>query len=394
MSSTELGIDLLKAKTKEFIGSREVKTGVLCHPASVTKAFEHIVLILEKATKLTTFFGPQHGIYGETQDNMIEWEDLKDSQGRPIYSLYGKTRVPSDQSLREVQLMVIDLFDVGSRYYTFQYTMAYMMEVCAKLGIPVIVCDRPNPLGGELIEGPILDSRFRSFVGRYEIPVCHGMTIGELAFLFAEKMSPKPKIKIVPMKGWRRRMFWPDTKLVWTLPSPNMPNFEAALLYPGMCLLEASTLSEGRGTTRPFELIGAPFFEWDKIEREYQKLCRSLQLLPVTFHRQGFIPTFHKFAGQICRGALQISPNPLKFKPLRHAVTLLWIFRQLYGRDWDWTSPPYEYEFEKKPIDILMGGTETREVIDSGGSLKQLYRQWANDEKKFRRTRLPFLRYR
>jgi uncharacterized protein YbbC (DUF1343 family) len=394
MKTISTGIDQLERQIAVLLKKTRTKNiGVLCHPSSATRQFRHLVSVVEEKAKIVALFGPQHGIHGETQDNMIEWQDTRDEKGRPVFSLYGERRKPTRESLKNVELMIIDLFDVGSRYYTFIYTMAYMLEVCGELDIPVLICDRPNPLGGELIEGPILDLKYKSFVGMYELPVCHGMTVGELAGFFASKMKNPPQILISGMLGWKRKMHWPETGLTWTLPSPNMPSYTASVFYPGGCLLEATTLSEGRGTTRPFELIGAPFFNWDDIEKEYREICKKLKVQPAAFHRQGFIPTFHKFSGQICKGALQFCADPKKFSPLRHTVILLWIFRKLYGAQWKWTDPPYEYEYEKLPIDILAGGTDIREAIDNQSSLAKLFGSWKSDEAKFRKLRKEFLIY-
>ncbi|MDB5038532.1 MAG: hypothetical protein JWQ35_2060 [Bacteriovoracaceae bacterium] len=394
MKVTSLGIDLLNSNPKKYLGKRGSKrVAALCHPSSATRQYKHLVSILEENADLVALFGPQHGIHGETQDNMIEWQDSRDEKARPVHSLYGERRKPTRESLKNIDLVVIDLFDVGARYYTFIYTMAYMLEVCGELGIPVLVCDRPNPLGGKFIEGNILDLRFKSFVGMFALPVCHGMTLGELAQFFCDQLSKKPPLQIIKIKNWKRSQLANETGLTWTLPSPNMPSFDAAVVYPGMCLLEATTLSEGRGTTRPFELIGAPFINWAEVEEEYLKLSRSLKTVPASLHRQGFIPTFHKFKGELCRGALQLVSDPKKFQPLRHAVMILWILRKLYPHKWKWKSPPYEYEYEKLPIDILAGGTDMREIIDKGLPLNKLFKQWQSDEKKFEKIRKPYLLY-
>jgi len=391
MTRTILGIDSLEAFIKKNRLNKK-NFGVLCHPSSITSNREHLANLLDRKTNLKSLFGPQHGIYGETQDNMIEWEDTRDQKGRPIHSLYGINRKPTHDSLKGLDFMVVDLFDVGARYYTFIYTLSYMMEVCGDLGIEVIVCDRPNPLGGEHVEGNILDLKYKSFVGLHPLPVCHGMTVGELALYFQQFHAKPAKLHILKMKSWKRSYLYPQTKGEWLLPSPNMPMYETAAVYPGMCLLEATSLSEGRGTTRPFELIGAPFFNWNDIEKEYLRICKELKMKPVHFHRQGFIPTFHKFKGELCFGALQIPPA--KFQPLRHMLVLLWIFRKLYGNQWSWKEPPYEYEYEKLPIDILAGGTQMRETIDGGLSLKSLFQAWQEDEKTFRKLRKPYLLYR
>lgn len=387
MSHVILGIDQLSASKL-----RAKRIGILCHPSSATRQFSHLEDILD--AKITKIFGPQHGIHGETQDNMIEWQDTRDEKGRPIYSLYGERRIPTLDQLRDLDLMVIDLMDVGARYYTFIYTMSYMLERCAEIDLPVLICDRPNPLSGERIEGPLLNMNYRSFVGLHRLPVCHGMSIGELALLFAETMEKRPDIRILKMKSWKRKMHWPETGLTWTLPSPNMPSFGAAMFYPGGCLLEGTSLSEGRGTTRPFELIGAPFIDWIKVEAEYRRLCKALKLpMVVAFHRQGFIPTFHKYKGEICFGALQVCLKNQTFMPLRHTTLILWILRKLYPSLWTWKQPPYEYEYEKLPIDILAGGPDLREHIDRQLPLKDLFSNWKEDEIAFRKLRRPFLLY-
>ncbi len=395
MKQITLGIDLLSGalRRRKLKLKRKPRVAILCHPSSVDRQHRHLESIIEESAELVALFGPQHGIHGETQDNMIEWQDTLDSKGRPVYSLYGERRRPTLDSLKGVDVVVIDLFDVGARYYTFIYTMLYMLEVCGELGVSVIVCDRPNPLGGQLIEGPILDMNYKSFVGMFPLTVCHGMTIGELAQFFNFSLKQKPPLEVLKMRGWKRSMHWPETGVAWTLPSPNMPAYTTSLLYPGLCLLEATTLSEGRGTTRPFELIGAPFFDWDKIQSEYFKEAKRLKLPPVVFHRQGFMPTFHKFSTQLCRGALQFVPKPKGFLPLRHMTLLLWVFRKLYQKQWDWKSPPYEYEFDKLPIDILAGGPALRQAVDSQSDLKALFGSWTADEAIFKRQRRAHLLY-
>lgn len=392
MKLVSCGIDQLRTVIKSEKLSKK-SFGVLCHPSSVSSKMEHIIHILESCTQLNALFGPQHGIDCETQDNMIEWKNFRDKKGRPVYSLYGETRIPSEESLKDLDYMVIDLFDVGARLYTYIYTMSYMLEACAKAGVKVIICDRPNPLGGLQIEGSLLDLQFKSFVGLHKIPMRHGMTIGELALLFSESYSIQPEIRVLKCRSWKRSMTFDQTGIQWTLPSPNMPSYETARIFPGMVFLEATSLSEGRGTTRPFELIGAPFFDWDEIENIYREEAKRLELPPIVFHRQSFIPSFHKFAGEKCYGALQFPSKKASFQPVRYGVLMLWIFRKLYGNQWTWKQPPYEYEFEKLPIDILGGNTEIREFVDSQLPLKKLFNQWKVAEKSFKSQRKDFLLY-
>jgi uncharacterized protein YbbC (DUF1343 family) len=393
MKAIQPGIEALSSLLKQP-NYRKKTYAVLCHPPSINSKFQHLVELMELSkVRLRALFGPQHGIYGETQDNMIEWEDFKDEQNRPVYSLYGKTRIPTEASLDGIDSIVVDLFDVGARYYTFIYTLSYMMEVAGKLGKEVIICDRPNPLGGKMIEGPILQKDFRSFVGRFEIPTVHGMSIGELAQLFADRMDSPPPLKILRVKNWSRKDNFEVWGKHWMLPSPNLPTFEGCRFYPGMCLLEATNLSEGRGTTRPFELIGAPFMNWKEIEKLYRPLAKKFKLPEVVFHRQGFAPNFHKHQGQLCHGATQVLLSKKDFPALRHAVILLWVFRKLYGDQWKWTSPPYEYEYKNLPIDILAGSTRIRECIDQQSSLSDLFKDWEKDEKSFQKIRKKYLLY-
>jgi len=392
MKAPRYGIDRIQEILRRRKG-RKQRVAVLCHPASVDRHFNHLVPLVEKEAQVVALFGPQHGIYGETQDNMIEWQDFHDEKGRPIYSLYGETRIPTKESLEDVEAIIIDLFDVGARYYTFIYTMSYVMEVCAQLGKKVILCDRPNPLGGKMVEGPILDLNYRSFVGRFDISTTHGMTIGELAFYFAEKMDPKPDLQIVKVVGWDRKSNFLSNGRPWLLPSPNLPTFEGCRLYPGMCLLEGTSLSEGRGTTRPFELIGAPFFKWNEIEKLYNQHAKTLRLQEIYFHRQGFIPSFHKYKSELCFGAHQIIAQKTDFKAVRHAALLLWVLRKLYGQSWTWNQPPYEYEYDKLPIDILSGSPDLRQTVDESRPLAKLFKEWNESERLFSKLRTKFLLY-
>ncbi len=242
-------------------GLRGARVGLLVHPASVNRKLEHAADLFLRSRKLTlkVLFGPQHGIRGETQDNMIEWEGFRDGRtGLPVFSLYGHTRKPESAMLEDIDVMVIDLQDIGSRYYTFIWTMELCMQSCLEAGKPVVVLDRPNPIGGTLVEGPVLDEQCASFVGQRPLPVRHGMSMGEIALYLKESFYPGLELHIVPMQGWQRKMWFDNTKLPWVLPSPNMPAIDTASVYPGMCLLEGTMVSEGRGTTRPFEISAPP----------------------------------------------------------------------------------------------------------------------------------------
>ena len=332
------------------------RVGALLHPASVSSKLEHTSRILERhhgdLFRLTAFFGPQHGFLGQTQDNMVEWQSYEHARlGVPVYSLYGEHREPSAEMLRDLDLLLVDLHDIGSRYYTFIWTLYLCLRACAKHDVDVVVLDRPNPINGVTTEGPLLDSNYKSFVGMHSIPVRHGRTIGELARQFREEAFPECRLSILPMKGWERPMWFDQTGLPWVMPSPNMPTLDTATVYSGMCLLEATNISEGRGTTRPFEIFGAPFID-------AEELCRELNdsKLPGVFFRENYFqPTFHKFAGELCAGAQIHVWDRTSFRPFETGIEIIRRLRKLYPDQFAWKQPPYEYETEKLPIEILLG---------------------------------------
>lgn len=384
------GIDRFEKKfPRKFHGS---KAGLLIHPASVNKKIIHFKDLIKKSKKLRieAFFGPQHGIYGNTQDNMIEWKGFIDKEtGLPVYSLYGETRKPTKQMLGAIEILIIDLQDIGSRYYTFIWTMALCMEACEELEIPVIVLDRVNPIGGHLTEGPSLQHDFRSFVGLHPLSVRHGMTIGELAIYFKDRFYPKLDLSVIPLKGWQRNQWFDQTGLPWVMPSPNMPTLETATVYPGMCILEGTILSEGRGTTRPFEIFGAPFIEPEKLVRR----LKDYSLKGVIFRPLYFTPTFNKFSGELCGGVQIHVTDRDRFKPFKTAVAILLSIHDLYPNINLWRKPPYEYEFEKLPFDILTGSDRLRKDIEAGVKLSYI-EEWCNIEKKnFEKLRKNYLLY-
>ena len=360
MGKMRTGLDRLR---REMLPGFRV--GLLSHYAAVNSGYRSSLDVLAAMPEIDIqmLFGPQHGFYGETQDNMIEWEGYIHPQyGIPVYSLYGKSRKPAPQMLAELDCLVVDLQDVGARYYTYIYTMAYCMRTCSETGVPVVVLDRPNPLGISIIEGKPLGKGYESFVGLYPIPVRHGLTVGELALLFA-RLDSLPQPQVIRMDGWDGEGIPDDYQ--WVYPSPNMPTNDTALVYPGMCLLEATNLSEGRGTTRPFNVFGAPWI--DGIE-----LCSRLNgtvfLEGAVLRPHAFIPTFNKHAGEMCYGAEIHVLDRLKFRPLRAGLgILLESFR--YSRT-GWNDPPYEYEFRKMPVDILSGGPEVREAVNESDAEK------------------------
>lgn len=338
----------------EFRGAR---IGALLHPASVSAKLEHASQIFERHNRdlfrLSAFFGPQHGFHGETQDNMMEWKSYEHPRlGIPVHSLYGEHREPTAEMLQALDVLLIDLQDIGTRYYTFIWTMYLCMRACEKAGVAVIVLDRPNPINGTTMQGPVLSSDYKSFVGMHPIPVRHGRTIGELAQQFRDEAFPNCKLSILPMKNWDRKMWFDETGLPWAMPSPNMPTLDTATVYPGMCLLEGTNISEGRGTTRPFEIFGAPFID-------AQTLCGDLNglELPGVFFRENFFqPTFHKFADEFCSGAQVHIIDRERFRPFETGVEVIKRIRKIYPGQFQWKQPPYEYEWKRLPIEILIGG--------------------------------------
>lgn len=370
------GLDRLRSQwPKKLNGSR---VGLLVHPASVNKRLVHAIDIFKKSKrfKLKALFGPQHGIRGETQDNMIEWEGFRDKKtGLLVYSLYGKVRKPTVEMLREIDVMVIDMQDVGSRYYTFIWTMELCMKASLENNKSVVILDRPNPIGGYITEGPVLDMNYASFVGQRPLPIRHGMTIGEIGNYLRNEFYPSLDLYIIPMKGWRRRMWFNDTKLPWVFPSPNMPTLETATVYSGMCLLEGTILSEGRGTTRPFEIFGAPFIDPEALV----KRLNDFKLPGVLFRPLYFQPTFQKYAGKLCGGAQIHITDRERFKPFKTGVAIIKAVHDLYPKEFQWKQPPYEYETIKMPIDILAGTDRLRSDIEKGVSLDEMEKWWSQE---------------
>ena len=353
--SVELPLDHLAELWPEKL--RGARIGALLHPASVSATLEHTSNILEglhnDLFRLAAFFGPQHGFLGQTQDNMLEWKSYRHPRLRiPVYSLYGEHREPTDEMLHDIDVLLVDLQDVGARYYTFIWTLYLSMRACEKTGAHVVVLDRPNPINGVMTEGPVLHPGYASFVGMHPIPVRHGRTVGELADQFRAEAFTNCRLSVLAMKSWERAMWFDQTGLAWVMPSPNMPTLDTATVYPGMCLLEGTNLSEGRGTTRPFEIFGAPFID-------AEALCRDLNeaKLPGVFFRQiYFQPTFHKFADQLCGGGQLHVTDRNVFQPFLTGVKIIKQIRKRYPDQFQWKKPPYEYEWKRLPIEVLIGG--------------------------------------
>jgi len=369
-----------------------LRVGILANPASVDHEFRHIVDRLGDAGDFTlaAIFGPQHGFRSDLQDNMIETPHVTDpKRGVPIFSLYSETREPTKEMLDLIDVLVIDLQDVGARIYTFIYTMANCLRAAAKTGTPVIVCDRPNPIGGLQVEGPMLEPGFESFVGQFPIPMRHGMTVAELAKFFNEHHRIGAELEIVPMEGWSRELYFDDTEIPWIMPSPNMPTLDTAIVYPGTVLFEGTMVSEGRGTTRPFELIGAPWIDGTDLAARLNRLG----LNGVYFREAGFEPTFQKYAKEPCEGCQIHVTSRREFEPVKAGVAIMRETYALGDGRFKWREPPYEYEHDKMPIDILAGSTQLREQIEGQVPVEAIAESWRAGVKTFEDAREPYLLY-
>lgn len=386
----QLGIDrLLHEETARLEGKR---FGLLVNQASVTGDLQYSVDAISKRFRggLTALFTPQHGMWGEQQANMIETSDEVDSRREiPIYSLYADVRRPSAEMLEGLDCMVIDLQDVGTRVYTYIWTLSLCLEACAEAGVPVLVLDRPNPLGGQIVEGPNLQTDFGSFVGRYEIPMRHGLTVAEFAAWANEEYEIGADLSVLPMEDWERSMGFSEAGLVWVPPSPNMPRVETAMLYPGMVLLEGTNMSEGRGTTRPFEVVGAPFIDSELLADELNQYeWPGLEILPTRFE-----PTFDKWQGQSCGGVAFYITDAAAVRSYKLVIAILSIVRKHWTREFEWLPPPYEYEYEKPPIDILSGSDGLRLALESDVDRTELLNKHAAADDLWLEQAKSFLLY-
>jgi len=378
----QTGLDQIRFKLPAGLAGRKI--GILCHAPSVASDFTHITNIFfqRKDCFLTSIFGPQHGLFGQTQDNMIEWNsDMHPVYRIPVYSLYGEHRKPTSEMLNDIEALVVDLQDVGARLFTYIWTVKLCIEACTEAGIPVWILDRPNPIGRLPFDGPVLKEEYFTFVGGASIPLCHRMTLGELALWIKEKYFNNCELNIVWMKNWKRNSLYNETGLPWILPSPNMPSQNTALVYPGTVLTEALNLSEGRGTTIPFELFGAPFIDPEKLKKNLDE--RNIP--GCVFRVHSFIPTFNKFAGLICNG-LQIHVTDASvFYPVVTAYEIFTaIIETTHPGSLKFKDPPYEYEYELMPFDILSGDSVMRSSLINRVPLKVERQRWQNEIAEFR----------
>jgi uncharacterized protein YbbC (DUF1343 family) len=340
--------------------------------------------------ELTTLFSPQHGFFADKQDNMIESGHMKDPHiGLPIYSLYGETRTPLEHMFENIDILLVDIQDVGTRVYTFIYTLSYCMEAARAWGKKVVILDRPNPVGGIKTEGNILEPSYASFVGRYPIPMRHGLTIGEISRLFNDHFGIGCDLDIIPLTGWKRSMYYHETGLPWIAPSPNLPTPVSAYVYPGQVIFEGTNISEGRGTTQPFELVGAPYAIPERMTGSVDpELIKGLHLREVAFE-----PTSNKWQGKTCRG-FQLHITDLEaYEPYTASIALLRSFMKDGNEGFDWKQPPYEYEFDKMPIDLIFGSPSVREKLEAGDSVRDIRESWIDDLNRFNRMKERFHLY-
>ena len=393
MKRVVLGLEKLLANPSEYLCGSTL--GLVVNQTSLTYDGQFSIgqFHSNKSFKLKALLAPEHGIYGVNQDMALVADETDPLSGLSVQSLYGtdaSSLAPSPTLLNGIDNLVFDIQDVGSRYYTFIYTLANCMKTCAKSNTRMIVCDRPNPINGVAVEGNLVEKEFQSFVGQYPIPNRHGMTVGELAVLFNEYFGIKCDLKVIPMEGWERSMWYDQTGLPWVSPSPNMPTLSTATVYPGMCLIEGTLLSEGRGTTLPFEQVGAPYINAETLAKTLNK-----ENLPGLFFRpQYFKPQFQKWSGTVCGGVQIHVTERNKMKPLATSITVLFSIKKLYPDDFSWRTEAYEFVNDRLAIDLLYGNQTLREAIETDTlSINNLKSAWEEDIKIFSPQREACLIY-
>ena len=386
------GLDVWEGE--QFRAVRGLRVGAIVNPTSVDARFRHLADLLWAAPGVTlaALFGPEHGVRGEVQYMEAVGEAKDPRTGVPMYSLYGSTVEslrPRREWLEGLDVVVFDIQDVGARYYTYVYTMALAMEACAKASVRFVVLDRPNPLGGERVEGNLVEPGFRSFVGLYPLPNRHGMTVGELARMLNSEERFGCDLAVVPCLGWSRKMRWAETGLSFVPPSPNMPTPDTAQVYPGMCLLEGTNLSEGRGTCRPFEQFGAPYLDADEIASALERhQIEGLRVRPVYF-----VPTWDKHRGAGCAGAFLHVTDPAVFPSVRTGLAVVAEGRRRGGPDFQWRAEAYEFVTDVPAFDLLCGNARVRQALEDGADFEDVAALLAGAEAAFLERRAPHLLY-
>ncbi|MCK5695713.1 MAG: DUF1343 domain-containing protein [Desulfobacula sp.] len=375
-----IGLENLITDPPEHLKGKRL--GLLSNPASVDRSFNHASRLIHDffPGQLKALFSPQHGFYAEKQDNMIESDHfLEPELNIPIYSLYNDTRIPTKKMFDLIDILLVDIQDVGTRVYTFIYTVSYCLEMAAKLDKPVIILDRPNPIGGTQVEGNILSKEFSSFVGRFPIPMRHGLTIGEILQFFNQEFHIGCNLTIIPMTGWKRDLYWQDTQLPWIAPSPNLPTPQSCMVYPGQIIFEGTNISEGRGTTLPFEQFGAPFLDTIKIKAAVDKMIKGTCFRPVNFE-----PTSGKWQGNVCKGFQIHITSKEEFNPYLSSLIVMQLIIKYHKNEFNFTEPPYEYELEKMPIDLILGSQSLRKKLTKLEDLTLLADQWSQELATFK----------
>ena len=389
MAAVQLGIDNLLATQPTWL--KTARIGLLANQASVDGSLRHSRdRLLSAGARITALFAPQHGYFGEQQANMIESDDFVDQRlGIPVFSLYGKARQPTEAMLSYIDVLIVDLQDVGTRVYTFGTTLALCLEAARDHDLLVVVLDRPNPTGGHHCEGNLLDLERRSFVGYFPIPMRHGLTMAEMARFYNENFKIATSLQVFTMQGWTRKMLYRQTGLYWVPPSPNLPTPESTLVYPGQVILEGTNLSEGRGTTTPFQLWGAPYLKPEMI----LEFLAEQELTGFVLRAARFTPSFDKWQGESCTGFQIHLTDPESYRPYTTSLTLLQAVVTCHRDEFQWISPPYEYEFKHLPIEIILGSTDLHMQLEAGVAVEELERSWQAQLQEFRQLREPYLLY-
>ena len=385
-SKVTLGIDRLLSEAFHLVESKRV--GLVTNSSGVNRELESSAALLHrtKGVELCLLFGPEHGLRASAPDGERVASDSDPETRLPVHSLYDGDGRPTEAALRQLDLLLFDIQDVGSRFYTYLYTMSYCMEVCAGIDLPFVVLDRPNPIGGERVEGNLLDPAFASFVGRYPVPIRYGLTVGETARLFNQEFGIGARLHVVEMAGWKRELYWEECGLIWVPPSPNMPTPDTAVVYPGMCLFEGTNLSEGRGTSKPFEQVGAPYVD----SRRLVERLRELELPGLKWRQVHFRPEFGKHVGLECHGAQLHVIDRHTFSPVRTGLELLVVVKELWAGEFQWHLPPRGIH----NFDRLLGTDRVRTDIDAGIAVSQLSQEWQTDCDRFRSLCEPYRIYR
>jgi uncharacterized protein YbbC (DUF1343 family) len=368
------------------------RLGLLYNQASVDRVFQTAPDLINSAFpgRLRVLFGPQHGVAGTEQANMIESAHAEHPRlGIPVFSLYADYRKPTPAMLADLDTVLVDMQDVGTRVYTYAATVMHLMEACADASIDVCILDRPNPINGRQVEGNLLSPDYASFVGPYPIPMRHGMTLGELMLLYNEEYAIGCRLTVVPVEGWERNKYFDETGLPWVLPSPNMPLVETAVVYPGQVMLEGTNVSEGRGTTRPFEIFGAPFID----SRAVLAALETEALRGAVLREISFKPAFDKWKDNACTGfQIHVVDREL-YRPYISSLALISAVRRLYPNDFQWAAPPYEYVSDKLPIDVIIGDAAVRRDLEEGRSVLDMERDWQDDLDRWLAIRSRHLLY-